>query len=197
LSRQLVTARFPDRLIRLQQSGDFNIVRVGYGLLYYFFPIWVLHDTSGELLWSGFVQRTLEVELPPSSFLISDPLIVGLTLYGIVQLAGRRAVPHRAPLILSAIGLAVPIVLMLTAFSMTFRYRMEFYPFFELCAFVGFWRLLMAPPRRIDIAVGVGAVTSIIAAQALWLLNMLSLPGPAHNLIGAMNILDYYRSLLH
>ena len=137
------------------------------------------------------------MELPPSSFLISDPLIVGLTLYGIVQLAGHRAVPHRAPLILSAIGLAVPIVLMLTAFSMTFRYRMEFYPFFELCAFVGFWRLLMAPPRRIDIAVGVGAVTSIIAAQALWLLNMLSLPGPAHNLIGAMNILDYYRSLLH
>ena len=197
LSRQLVTAQFPDRLIRLQQSGDFNIVRLGYGLLYYFFPIWVLHGASGELLWSGFVQRTLEAELPPSSFLVSDPLLVGLALYGIVQLARRHAVPHRAPLILGAIGLAVPIVLMLTAFSMTFRYRLEFYPFLELCAFVGFWRLIMAPPRRIGIAFGAGAAASIVAAQALWLINMLSLPGPAHKLIGAMGIVDYYRSLLH
>ena len=46
-----------------------------YGLLYYFFPIWVLHEASGELLLSGFVQSTLEVELPPGSLLISDPQI--------------------------------------------------------------------------------------------------------------------------
>jgi hypothetical protein len=197
LSRQLITAQFPDRLIRLQQSGDFNIVRLGYGLVYYFFPIWVLHDASGELLWSGFVQRTLEAELPPSSFLISDPLLIGLAIYGIVQLTRSPAVSQRIPLMLCAIGLFVPIVLMLTAFSMTFRYRLEFYPFLELCAFVGFWRVLVAPPRRIGIAFGAGAAVSIAAAQALWLLNMLSLPGPAHNLIGTLGIVDYYRSLLH
>jgi hypothetical protein len=197
LSRQIITAQFPERLIRLQQFGEFNIIRLGYGLVYYFFPIWILNDGSGQLLWSDFVQRTLEVELPPSSFLISDPLIIGLALYGVFQLAHRNTVPRRAPLILCAIGLAVPIVLMLTAISMTFRYRMEFYPFLELCAFIGFWRLLAAPPRRIEIAFGAGALTSIVAAQALWLLYMLSPLGPADRVLGGMGVVDHYRMLLH
>jgi hypothetical protein len=199
LSRALMLTQYPDRLARLHQYGEFNPVRLGYGLLYYFFPIWVLRDGSSQLLWSDYVQRTIDsVELPPSSFLISDPLLVGLAIYGLILLFRRSGdVPERAPIALASLGLAVPIMLMLCAISMTFRYRMEFYPIFELCAFIGFFRLLGKSTRRLKLAFGGGALVSIVVAHALWVLHMLSPSGPAAKFMGHDSVIGFYASMLH
>jgi hypothetical protein len=177
--------------------GNFSLVRLGYGLGYYFLPIWVLRDGSGQLLWSSFVQGAMSaVELPPSSFLLSDPLIIGLAIYGSARLARGTAVPRRLPIALTALALVIPIVLMLTAMSMTFRYRMEFYPLFEFCAFVGFWCLLQARPRRIAMVFGGAALVSILVAQFLWLLYMLSPLGMASESLGENSVVGFYECLL-
>src|SRR5207302_5908566 len=91
------------------------------------------------------------VELPPSSFLLSDPLLVGLTVFALVQLARRRPLLDRSIALPVLAGLLVPIALVLTFSGMSFRYRLEFYPLFDFCAFLGFGILLTrakAPPLR-------------------------------------------------
>ncbi|MFI4948297.1 MAG: hypothetical protein ACHQC9_05810 [Alphaproteobacteria bacterium] len=197
LTRSLMTVVFPGHFQQLHQYGEFNFSRLGYGLVYYFLPVWVLHDQSGQLLWSGFVERQIAtVELPPSSFFLSDPLIVGLAVYGTVGLV-RNRIPHRAPIALAACGLAVPAGLMLIAIVMAFRYRMEFYPLLELCALIGFWRVLAAPSRSTGIAFGAAALFSILAAQALWLIYMLSPFGSAGTRLGESGIVQFYLSLFH
>jgi hypothetical protein len=156
----------PDRLVRSERYGQFNLIRLGYGLAYYFFPVWVMRAGDGSLLWSAFQERTIDsVELPPSSFLISDPLIVGLAVFSLVQLVSRRHVLNRAVAVPVLVGLFVPIALMLTFIAMTFRYRLEFYPFFDLCAFLGFGVLLArpAPPPRGWFAAA--AIVGVVASQ--------------------------------
>jgi hypothetical protein len=192
LSRALMLEAFPERAERLRECGAFNLVRLGFGLIYYFLPVWVLRDGSGQLLWGNFVNRTIDsAELPPSTFLLSDPLILGLAVYGAVGLA-RRSLPNRIPICLAAAGFLIPIGLMLTAISMTFRYRMEFYPLFELLAFVGVRPLLAHPTRGSLVAVGAGAVASIFAANALWLVSAMSPFGPAASILGSTGIIEFY-----
>jgi hypothetical protein len=192
LSRALMLEAFPERAERLREYGPFNPIRLGFGLIYYFLPVWVLRDGSGQLLWADFVNRTIDsAELPPSTFLISDPLILGLAVYGAVGLA-RRTLPNRMPIWLVAAGFLIPIGLLLTAISMTFRYRMEFYPLFELLAFAGCRRLLARPTRGTLAAVGAGAVASIVAANALWLASAMSPFGPAASILGSTGIVEFY-----
>jgi hypothetical protein len=192
LSRALMLEAFPERAERLREYGAFNPIRLGFGLIYYFLPVWVLRDGSGQLLWADFVNRTIDsAELPPSTFLISDPLILGLAVYGAVGLV-RRSLPNRMPICLAAAGFLIPIGLMLTAISMTFRYRMEFYPLFELLSFAGCRRLLARPTRGTLVAVGAGAVASIVAANALWLVSAMSPFGPAVSILGNTGIAEFY-----
>jgi hypothetical protein len=197
MSRALILEHFPERLRRLREYGEFSPIRLGFGLVYYFLPIWVLRDGSGQLLWADFVERTIDsAELPPSSFFLSDPLILGLAIYGLFGLA-RASVPRWAPIALAAAGLAVPALLMLIALGYTFRYRIEFYPLFELCGFVGFWRLVTVPRRRVEAVIGVGAAASVVAAHALWLLNAMSPLGPASRVLGQAGIIEFYGSVFH
>jgi hypothetical protein len=98
-------------------------------------------------------------------------------------------------IVAAALGLCVPCLLMLTAAGMTFRYRMEFYPLFELFAFLGFARLAARSTRRATIAVAVGTVAGILTAHAAWALYMLSPFGPAGKVMGSLGIVDFYRSL--
>ncbi|HEY1797164.1 MAG TPA: hypothetical protein VGG57_13720 [Stellaceae bacterium] len=184
LSRALIGARFPDRLARLHRYGEFNLARLPFGLSYYLFPIWALP----ELIWTGFRDRMFDsVELPPASFLVSDPLLVALAVYGAIDTARRRD-----RLVLPVLlGFLVPIGLMLTAISLTFRYRLEFYPFLELAAFVGFAHV--AGMRRGWLAVG--AVVSVVMAQAMWVLTMLSPFGPVQSVVGPAGVAAFYRGL--
>ena len=122
--------------------------------------------------------------------------MAGLAIYGLLGLA-RAAVPRRAPIALAAVGFAIPALLMLVAISYAFRYRIEFYPLLELCAFVGFWRLLTRAPARLQAILGGGAVASVIAAHGLWLLNAMSPFGPASGVLGQSGILEFYGSVSH
>jgi hypothetical protein len=197
LTLSIAALEYPDRLVRLHEYGAFNLIRLGFGLVYYFLPIWVLRDGTGQLLWSEFQHRTVDVELPPSSFFFSDPLLIGLAAYGITRLFRRPAVVNRGLLGLVIGGLAVPALLMLTAIAMNFRYRMEFYPLFELCAFVGFASLIASPTPRPRITFGIAAVAGIITAHAVWVVSALSPFGPAEMVMGSLGILDFYRSQFH
>lgn len=173
LGRALILDRFPDRLARLHEYGEFNPIRIPYAVGYYFVPVWV------EMLWAGFRDRVFDaVELPPGSFFVTDPLLVGLAVYGAMR---RRLWPILA-------GLAVPIVLMLMAISLTFRYRLEFYPLLELAAFIGVAHL-GTKARNWVIA---GAVWSIVAAQAMWVLTMLSPFGPVQSVVGPGGVFAFY-----
>jgi hypothetical protein len=81
-------------------------------------------------------------------------------------------------------GLGVPVLLMMSAISMNFRYRAEFYPFLMLSALLGF-RLLCREeaPRtfsRPTIAVlGVGTVVGVSMSHVMAALYMWSPWGTA------------------
>jgi hypothetical protein len=183
----------PERLRRVQEYGQFNLIRLGYNLIYYFFPIWILRTADGSLLWSSFQQRVIDsVELPPSSFFLSDPLIIGLAIFCLVQLIRHKDALDRAIVIPVLAGLAVPIGLILTLISATFRYRMEFYPFFEFCAFLGFGMLLARPRKPPIWSFGAGVIGSVLVAHFLWLLYALSPAGNATIVLGNMDVASYY-----
>jgi hypothetical protein len=132
---------YTDRLARTDTYGLFNWTRIPFGLSYYFFPIWVLLRPDGLLLFEEHQQRLIDAtELPPSSFLLTDPLLLLLTAYTAWHLLAGRRNPaiDRTRTMAIMFGLTAPWVLMLTAISMNFRYRMDFYPLMEFGAFVGF-----------------------------------------------------------
>jgi len=138
----------PDRLPRLEAYGNFNIQRLWYGVVYYFFPIWTIVRPDGQFLLSEFENRILDgVEAPPSSFLLSDPLLLvlgGAYLLRLPQPARERVIDVRAAAAVM-IGFLIPVVLILTYIYMAFRYRMEFYPFLEFSAFLGFYAICINP----------------------------------------------------
>jgi hypothetical protein len=109
--------------------------------------------------------------LPPGSFFLTDPFLLGLAAVGVVTIRERA----RAALLL---GLCAPPVLMLCAISMAHRYRMEFYPLLLLAALFG----LAASSRReaatarlraaIIVSVSIGVLAShamaVVAARSPW-----------------------------
>lgn len=187
----------PERTRLVSEYGEFNLIRIGYMLAYYFFPIWVLHAADGSLLWSAFQHRVIDsIELPPSSLLVTDPLLIGLAVFCLLQIIrGKQGIDRPVALSLMA-GLAVPIGLVLTLASATFRYRMEFYPFFGFSAFLGFGTLLSraaSPPAR---WFAFAAYGSILAAFAAWLLYGLSPLGSVDTVLGSKDVGSFYRSAI-
>ncbi len=149
---------FPDRLARLATYGAFNPQRIWLGISYYFLPIWTIVRPDGQFLWGEAQTRLFDsIELPPSTFLLCDPLLLGLCVVGIGSV--RR---WDAAALLS--GLAVPPLLMLTAISLSYRYRMEFFPLLVLGALLGFHTLCRDGEAR---ALSRGAKSAIAAAVVL------------------------------
>ena len=182
----------PDALVYDAQYGRFNLVRVGYSLAYYFVPAWVMRGADGTLLWSTFQERTIStVELPPSSFFISDPLIIGFMVFAFIQLIKDRDVLNRAIAVPVLAGLFVPIGLILTFSCMTYRYRLEFYPFFDLCAFLGFGALLSRPNNPPLGSLISAVLIGVVASHALWLLYMLSPMGNASMRLEGMDVVSF------
>ena len=159
----------PDRVYRLDHYGEANLRRVPFALQYYFAPIWVLRDRQGALL---FQQTQLDLfdsaELPPSSFLLSDPVVCVLAALGLWALARRSArIPDASYAAAGVLGLACPAVVMLLAISVTFRYRMDFYPVLDFAACVGAASLRLDParqPRRLFLYLtGLGSLVSLFS----------------------------------
>jgi hypothetical protein len=187
----------PERMARVEQYGQFNLARIGYMLMYYFCPIWIFRGADGSLLWSAFQQRTIDsIELPPSSFFLSDPLLMALAGFCLVQLFRHKNALNRAVILPVLVGLAVPILLILTFASATFRYRVEFYPLIEFCAFLGLGLLLARPAKPPMRLFAVGAFASICAAYMAWLLYALSPLGSAETVLGNMDAISFYQSML-
>jgi hypothetical protein len=218
----LLAITHPGSFPQLERYGAFHPLRIPFGLMYYFTPVWVLHGSDGRLLFDAFRSRALDlVELPPGSFFLSDPLLLLLAALGLGLLLARTerfgggAISARIgqggsgggaaaarPIALDrtgawclAAGLAVPPVLMTAAIAMTFRYRMEFYPLLEFLAFLGLARapaLDGASGRRRALLL-VLAGWSVVAAHVWLLLYKLS---PYGGLDPARGIVRLYQSLL-
>src|SRR6185295_4649537 len=131
-------------------------------------------------------------ELPPSSFFISDPLLVGLTVFVLFYLAKPRQLIDRTIAVPVLVGLLVPIALVLAYSGMSFRYRLEFYPFFYFCALLGFGVLLSranAPPLR---WFALAAWGGILTAHLMGLLYMYSRLGDVQALLHGGDVISYY-----
>ncbi len=129
----------PHGVPALEQYGEFNPRRIPYALMYYFAPVWFIHSSDGDLRFNDYRRRELDLaEPPPSSFFVSDPLLLVLAAAGFSALLRRDRVALSRPAAGAiAAALAAPPVLMLMAFVMAFRYRMEFYPLFVFLALIG------------------------------------------------------------
>lgn len=182
--------RFPDWLPRLRAYGPFNLSRIPFGLVYYFLPVWVLSGRHGQLLFMQTRWRLFDsVEVPPSSFFLTDLLafcfIVLLTIALWRRRAGLSPVGQWAAAL--AIGLSAPCMLMLMYISVTYRYRMDFCPAIDFLAFLGLYATLtneamLATFARFRKWITAGLILNIASSfTALSLYDLaLSPPGKLH-----------------
>ncbi len=177
----------PDRLGRLAAYGTFHPARVWLGLGYYFFPIWIWIRSDGHVLFAQ-TQATLmdAMELPPGSFFLTDPFLLGFAGVGALSIRDRG----RAALL---IGLCVPPMLMLCAISMTHRYRVEFYPALFLAALFALAEPVRpsATARSFRIMIVASVMFGVAASHAMAVIYARSPLGPGefylerYGLIGA------------
>ena len=168
----------PERLDNLAAYGAFNARRIGIGLRYYFLPY------EGSLFAEGRAAMIDAMELPFGSFLLSDPLLVGMAI-AFVRVG--RAMEGKWVACVVLAGLAVPPALMLTAISMAYRYREEFYPFLILAALLGFRGLcrISAEPfgRKARTSIAAAVVVSVLVSHGMAALYAVSPFGPAEQYI--------------
>ena len=194
---------YPDRWPRIQRYGLFSLERVPLGLIYYLFPIWVLHGSDGLLVLDDYRSRLVDAaELPPASFLLTDLLSVLL-----IVLAWRRkgawcrpgaAMAQRLAV---AAGLAIPIGLMLAAIGMTYRYRMEFYPLLEFAGLLAIRDIsedstVRPLSARLRAALVAATFIGIVAAHVTLAMYKLSTFGPGQKYLKS-GIVFLYKEALH
>jgi hypothetical protein len=130
----------------LHAYGAFNIVRIPFALVYYFCPVWALDFTNPAIvLQSSWARTLIGVELPPSSFLLTDLLafcFIALLIVAVWQRRSGGLSPQSRWAAAVAIGLLTPCILMLTAIYLAYRYRMEFYPEIDFLALMGLYLTL-------------------------------------------------------
>jgi hypothetical protein len=179
---------YPDRLGRLAAYGTFNPARIWLGLSYYFLPIWIWVRADGHVLFAE-AQATLmdSMELPPGSFFLTDPFLLGLAVAGVFAVRDRV----RAALLL---GLCIAPLLMLCAISMAHRYRLEFYPVLFLAALFGVEAAARRPDatRRFRIAVVASVMIGVVASHAMAVLDAHSPWGPGEFYLERYGLLGTY-----
>ena len=178
---------YPDRLPRLARYGEINPRRIPFSLQYYFAPVWALADGHGQfILQKPQLELFEDVELPPSTLLLSDPVTCILAIAGVSALTSRRRWAMDAALARATLlGLAVPACLMLMAISLTFRYRMEFYPALDFAGWLGLaaWADHPDPlPKYAAPALGVVAGAGMVAASIGLMIYAIVPFGPATDL---------------
>jgi len=180
-------AIFPDRFPRISTQGAFNAKRIPFGIQYYFAPIWELTRSGGHLIFEHAQVKDFEVvELPPSTFFLSDPVTCFFATIGTwVIVFRRRLFTAYLPIVGATMGLALPAAAMLGALAMAFRYRMEFYPVLDFAAAIGLFTVISA--RGDWCARLMPKLTAATAASALitagtWLIYNISPFGSATDL---------------
>ncbi len=196
---------WPNFVSSLNTYGVFNLKRIPFGLSYYFFPIWVLHGRDGELLFASAQARFFgDIELPPSSFLLTDTIpfcfifLMGFaprkwSLTGLSR-AGRQAAAVAA-------GLLAPCVLMLSLPWMTYRYRIEFYPELDFLTLLGLY-LLVTQKTAFTKSAAIRKVfhaafaISILTSVAALMLHDISDEGAVPEEILSPGVVRYYHDTL-
>jgi hypothetical protein len=151
----IMKIKYPDRVLRESMYGMVNVARIPFGLIYYFFPIWAFQTGSGHLLFEPTQMRLFDdVELPPSSFFLTDLLPICLIVFLLMALWRRRLgksfqISEWAAI---AAGLSAPAILMLGYSYMTYRYRMEFYPVIDFLALLGLYAIVSSESVRAKFA---------------------------------------------
>jgi hypothetical protein len=185
-------AKYPDRLPRLARYGLFDIRRLGFGIGYYFLPVWGQWFNGWFPLQDRVADLFDALEMPASSFFLTDPLtmlLAGFALWGLLR--GRftgELDQFGGPLLL---GLAVPPLLMMMAWYMAFRYRAEFYPFLAAasCLAAASWaaRLQADGCRNLFVVGRVIAYLALLQIGATGIQTLayrLSLAGPSSGYLG-------------
>jgi len=180
----------------LEQYGEFNPRRIPYGMMYYFVPVWFVHSADGGLLFDDYRRRELDLaEAPPSSFFLTDPLLLMLAVAGFGALWRRNRMALSRPAAgLIAAALALPPVLLLMAFTMAFRYRMEFYPVFVFLALIGAFGTkpeIAAPRPRSATGLVLLAMVGIVASHLVLALYKIS---PWANLHSGDDLMQIYET---
>ena len=181
----------PDRVLRMNTYGQFNMSRVPIGLAYFFVPIWVFQAADGKLLFEAEQTRLFDaIELPPSSFFLTDLLPIVFIIFLVASILRPQSLrPISLGQLLALVtGLSVPCVLMLTAIYMSYRYRMEFYPEIDLLAFLGFYAATssvegLAILHRYRAWITAATFVSVISAHGMLLLYNYSPFGPSQRFL--------------
>ena len=163
------------RIAAVDAYGEFNLRRVPYSLMYYFFPIdFFLPAQDGGSLFGEVRRRYYDgVELPISSFLVSDPvtlILAAVFVFGLMRGRGPAGFDLRSAAALFA-GFALPVLLILTYYFLAFRFRGEFYPILDLAALLGFHAASRFPSPlatwRLQKAVSYSVIVGISASHTL------------------------------
>jgi hypothetical protein len=178
----------PERLGHLAAYGTFHPARIWLGLSYYFVPVWTWIRADGHVLFAESQSTYMDaMELPPGSFFLTDPFVLGLAAVGVFAIRDRG----RAALLL---GLSVPPVLMLCAISMAHRYRMEFYPLLFCAALFGIETISRwaSTTRRFRIAVITSVLVGVIASHGMAVLEARSPWGPGEFYLERYGLIGTY-----
>lgn len=194
---------YPEHLVVLNRYGRFSVVRIGYALMYYFLPLWAIIGHNHEFMFASFQRRTITaVDMPPSSFFLTDPLLILLTALFLWLVLARRTpegLSRRSCGLLLA-GLAVSGLMILMFEWMALRYRVEFYPFLTAAALLGFYavctRERWVPPRWLAAPIVAAAALGMIASHLILALYWFGLLGPVelNALLKEEGWTGYYRS---
>lgn len=196
----LYNSEYPDRIVRTAHYGLFNIQRIPLGLIYFFFPIWVIRNSENHFFFQDSFTRLLDaVELPPSSFFLTDGvflLLGSIFIYFLIdRLLKNRFTDAMVSSFAVILGLTVPAILMLMAISMNYRYRAEFYP---LIMFIGFMGAVFVSTGEFNkkwlkpLCIAL-VVIGIAFSNTILIIYNLSQHGPASDLITG-GISNYYLS---
>lgn len=197
---------YPQRLIVLTEHGVFNPARIGYALFYYLLPLWAIRASDGDFIFAAFQHRFFDsVELPPAGLLLSDSLIVSLAALSVLLAWRRRRRPgiDTSSMSLVAAGLSLPMLLMLTFVSLSYRYRGEFYPLIQFLACAGFFLVcarsapwVAAPPASLRTLALIGCVLSILGSHVSLVLYDFSGFGAAEDIVPDRSVVGYYHHRL-
>jgi hypothetical protein len=199
---------WPNFVSSLSTYGVFNLKRIPFGLSYYFIPIWVLHGSNGELLFAGTQARFFgDIELPPSSFLLTDmiPFCFILLLGSAFRRRGLSGISRewirlsRAGRWAAAIaaGLLAPCVLMLSLAWMTYRYRIEFYPELDFLTLLGLYSFMtqqtaITKSAAIRKVFSAALAISILTSTAALMLHDISDEGASPEDLLSHGVVRYY-----
>jgi len=176
----------PDRLGRLAAYGTFNTRRIWLGLSYYFLPIWVWIRGDGHVLFANAQAPLMDsMELPPGSFFLTDPFLLGLAAVGVAAVRDRV----RAALLA---GFCAPPLLMLCAISMAHRYRVEFYPLMFLAALFAIAARPIQPGPRLRRWIVASVLTGVAASHLMAAIDARSPWGPGEVYLERYGLIGTY-----